>query len=715
MTDGPNETTIYLRGVVDGGDANHSGPLPVVGSYLDEMPTTTIGGTLDVHLYDMARIEVLAGPQGTLYGASSEAGTVRFITNPPNPSKFEAGYTLTGDTVDHGGLGGTAEGFVNIPINDKVAVRLVAFDERDAGYIDNVYGTRPFATAGTTINNSAFVKNDFNSANTFGGRAAVRVDINDDWSATLQALGQDLRDTGTFGYEPSVGDLEVNRFGPDTDHDRWMQAGLTVTGHIGDYTLTYAVGGFLRNEKTETDYTDYSVFYDAIYGSGAFWQDKNGNPLANPSQRIIGDDNFSKYSNEIRLASPSTDRLRFIIGAFQENQGHHIIQDYQIQGFGPQIEVPGWPNTIWLTNQQRNDNDYAAFTEVQYDILPNLTILGGVRPYYYDNSLKGFFGFSQAYDELTGYSSGEGADKQNCISGESFVNTPCVDLNKKVTGRGETHKIQMTYKFDDERLIYFTYSTGYRPGGINRRADQGSYQADTLTNYELGFKSTWLDRRLLFNVALFNEDWNMFQFAYLGQNSFTIVKNAPNANIKGAEIASEFRATDQLTLTGGLTLTDAKLTQAFCTDNNGNVLTNCSGPNVSTISIAPANTALPYTPDVKGYATARYTVPFFDWDAHVQGSVGFQSRSHVGLRAVDNELLGSLPSYATFDLAAGIERNRLSLEVWAKNITDERGQENRGTPCTIYICAATVSGVPSAIYVVPVQPLTVGITLSQKF
>ena len=107
--------------------------------------------------------------------------------------------------------------------------------------------------------------------------------------------------------------------------------------------------------------------------------------------------------------------------------------------------------------------------------------------------------------------------------------------------------------------------------------------------------------------------------------------------------------------------------------------------------------------------------PVFDWDAHVQGSVGFQSRSNVGLREADNELLGSMPSYATFDLAAGVERNRLSLELWAKNITDERGEENRTTPCTIYICAATVPGVPRAIYVVPVQPLTVGITLSQKF
>jgi len=500
-----------------------------------------------------------------------------------------------------------------------------------------------------------------------------------------------------------------------------------VQGHIGDYTLTYAVSGFLRNEKTQTDYTDYSVFYDGVYGSGGNWKDNNCksvptctlyspiNALAHPQQEIYGDDNFTKESNEIRLASPSTDRLRFIVGAFQEEQSHHIIQDYQIQGFSDYLAVPGWPNTIWLTNQQRVDRDVAAFTEVQFDILPNLTILGGVRPYYYDNTLKGFFGFSENYDYMTTFGAGEGASGQNCKPGQSFVNTPCVDLNKGVTGSGETHKINLTYKFDDDRLAYFTYSTGYRPGGINRNADFGPYQADYLTNYEIGFKSSWLDHRLIFNTALYDEEWNQFQFAFLGPNSLTIVKNAPSADIRGAEFQTEFRATDQLTLTGGLTLTDAKLTKAFCTDDSGVTLSDCGGPNVYSVSYAPKGTALPYTPDVKGYTTARYTFAFLDWDAHVQGSIGFQSRAHVAIRELDNSLLGSMPSYATYDLAAGVERNRLSLEIWAKNITDERGQENRGTPCTIYICASSLPGVPQAIYVVPVQPLTVGITLSQKF
>ena len=128
----------YIRGVASGGNGNHSGSLPSVGMYLDEQPITTIQGALDIHMYDIARVEALAGPQGTLYGASSQAGTIRIITNKPDPTGFQAGYDLEGNVGRHGGTGYHAEGFVNIPIADNAAVRLVGWYEHDAGYIDNV-------------------------------------------------------------------------------------------------------------------------------------------------------------------------------------------------------------------------------------------------------------------------------------------------------------------------------------------------------------------------------------------------------------------------------------------------------------------------------------------------------------------------------------------------------------------------------------------------
>jgi outer membrane receptor protein involved in Fe transport len=712
QTDGPNQTTIYMRGIASGAEGNHSGPLPTVGTYLDELPITTIGGTLDVHIYDVARIEALPGPQGTLFGASSEAGTLRIITNQPDPSKFAAGYDLQGDGVAHGGAGGVAEGFVNIPLTDKIAIRLVAFDEHDPGYINNIPATRTFPTAAglygaaaATISDGPFVQNAFNHYDSFGGRAAIRIELPDDWTITPSAIFQDQRANGIFSYAPSEGTLNVERFGPDTLHDRWVQAGATITGKIGSFDLTYAGGFFVRDEVEQSDYSDYSIYYDAIYGSGANWLGKNGQPLATPRQEIEGRDHFNKESNEIRLASDQSNRLRVIFGAFQEVQNHRILQDYEIAGFDPALIVPGWANTIWLTDQLRTDRDEAAFGELYFDVLPNFTVTGGVRPYWYENSLKGFFGFSAAYDEQTGFGPGEGVNDVNCKAGQSFDSAPCVDLNKTVSGHGETHKINLTYKIDRDKLVYFTYSTGYRPGGVNRNANFGGYMADSLTNYELGFKSSWLDQTLQFNVALYDEDWNDFQYSFLGPNSLTIISNAPGANVKGAEVESVWRATDSLTFTAGATFTDAELSQNLCKT----VGATCS----AAASEAPAGTQLPYTPSFKGNLTARYTFDLFDWDAHVQATGVYQTRVQAEL--LDNDangqnekaIVGSMPAYGTVDFDAGITKNRLSLSLFVKNAFNELGEVNRSVECTIGIC--------SRVYVLPIQPLTVGLKLAQRF
>ena len=161
---GPGFAQVYMRGVASGGDGNHSGSQPSVGMYLDEQPITTIQGALDIHIYDVARIEALAGPQGTLYGASSQAGTVRIITNKPDPSGFAAGYAVEANAIDGGGIGHVVEGFVNAPLGDSAAIRLVGWEKHDAGYIDNVLGTRTFPTSGMTIDNADLVDDDYNWA-----------------------------------------------------------------------------------------------------------------------------------------------------------------------------------------------------------------------------------------------------------------------------------------------------------------------------------------------------------------------------------------------------------------------------------------------------------------------------------------------------------------------------------------------------------------------
>src|SRR5271170_3039097 len=284
---GIGTTHMYMRGVVSGQDGNHSASQPSVGTYFDEQPVTTIDGTIDIHVYDIARIEVLEGPQGTLYGASSEAGTIRIITNKPDPTKFSAAYDLSGNSVDHGGLGWVAEGYVNIPLSPIAAVRLVGWDEHDAGYIHDVAGTnatagifdgvRTFPTSGLSISNVNTQNSEYNTVETRGGRISGRLNLGDNWTVTPQFMGQALDSRGFFGYDPAVGDLDVVRFGPpEGDQDSFTQSSLTVEGKVSNFDITYAGGWMVRNTHSLSDYSDYSYFYDQFFGSGCNWVTESG-------------------------------------------------------------------------------------------------------------------------------------------------------------------------------------------------------------------------------------------------------------------------------------------------------------------------------------------------------------------------------------------------------------------------------------------------------
>ncbi len=350
-------------------------------------------------------MEALAGPQGTLYGASSEAGTLRIITNKPQLGSFSAAYDVEVNQVAHGGTGFVAEGYENIPIADKAAIRLVGWYDHDAGYIDNVAGTneaagivdgvRTYPTASElagvpiTHSNAGLVKNDYNLVDTYGGRAALKIDLDDNWTITPSLIAQKAKSDGSFSYDPAVGDLKIVHFLPEWVDDRWYQAALTVEGKLGDFNLTYAGAYLDRRINSHLDYSDYSFFYDSLFGSTVY--DANGATI-DPTQGIVGRDHFTKQSHELRISSPSDNRLRFVGGLFYQRQSHFIEQRYVISGLSPDLSVTGWPDTIWLTEELRLDRDYAAFGELSFDITPNLTVTGGIRGYIADNSLLGFAG-----------------------------------------------------------------------------------------------------------------------------------------------------------------------------------------------------------------------------------------------------------------------------------------------------------------------------------
>ena len=239
------------------------------------------------------------------------------------------------------------------------------------------------------------------------------------------------------------------------------------------------------------------------------------------------------------------------------------------QGLASSLIIPGVQgNTVWLTDQERVDRDQAAFGQVTWDISSAWQLIGGIRFYEYKNSLEGFYGYSGAYQDLTGFYPGQNI----CIPGDRapFHGAPCTDLNQTVSDNGKTYRGTLTYKFNADKLAYFTYSTGFRPGGVNRVYDAAiksifpPYKADFLTNWELGWKTQWYEHKLRWNGALFLENWDNFQFLYLGPNSVTVVQNAASAQIRGVETELEWAATNNLLLSGGATYLHAVTTSNYC-------------------------------------------------------------------------------------------------------------------------------------------------------
>jgi outer membrane receptor protein involved in Fe transport len=740
----PGSSHIYIRGVVSGGDGNHSGSQPSVGVYLDETPVTTIDGTVDVHVYDVARIEVLEGPQGTLFGASSESGTVRIITNKPDPSRFSAGYDVQANQVDHGGTGWEAEGFVNIPLASFAAVRLVGWDEHDAGYISNVAGTdanacifngvRTFPTwAGQTpqayscptaapigagsISNAAYVKSDYNSVDTRGGRGALLINVGDNWTITPTIMAQDISTEGFFGYDPAVGDLQLVHFGPESSTDSWYQAALTVEGKISNFDLVYATGFFKRTGHTVADYSDYSEFYDRVLGSGANWVGNNGHPIM-PQEFVLGGGDFEKWSHELRLSTPADEPVRATVGLFVQRQLHNIWQLYTMPGYGfssvftppgnpnglaTNISIPGFPDAIWLTDEQRVDRDQAAFAQVTWDITSQWALTGGLRYYKYDNSLLGFFGFNPNYI----YGS-------PCPLPPSTQFAPCTDLNTEVSDHGTVPRVNLTYKITPDQLLYATYSKGFRPGGVNRVIGAQPYAADYLTNYEVGWKTQWLGHRVRWNGALFWEDWKNFQFSFLVPPSITAIANGGNARIKGFENEVDLVPSEHWLLTSNITWLDPVLTQNYCGTSG---VTSCATQTTSypflpggewTGPIAPAGTNLPVVPKFKGTATARYTWGAVnEWAPFAQASFVYQTQTAPVLQVPVVQEEGMMPAYGMLDLSGGFRRDNTMLQLYVTNATDKRAQLSRFTQSN------PVNN--NQVYIIPAQPRTIALQFGQKF
>jgi iron complex outermembrane recepter protein len=639
---GPGQDQVFMRGISAGSVATQSGGsisgFPNVAIYLDEQSGQLPGRNLDVYAADLERVEVLEGPQGTLFGAGAQAGVIRYITNKPRLNKTEASFTAGYGTTAGGDSNTDITAVLNLPlVADTLAVRLVAYDDKRGGYINNLpstftrqptdlgihYANYPAGCGATgncqvppgspVINNFALARNAINPVTYEGLRVSALWNINDSWNALITQSYQDMDAEGVFYQMPFSSEgvplpqQSVTLFNPSWNKDKFDNTALVINGKLGDLRLVYAGSYLTRKFDTQQDYTNYArgKYADYYQCHGA------DNGLAamcfSPATTWTEYERNTHLSQELRLSTPDDWRLRGIAGAFWEDLRIYDELNWNYKTmppctatvvFGCETDIGPQPgasvnnpapirgdNVGFFNDVKRGYTQTALFTSIDFDIVPKvLTVTAGTRYFHFDNDEKGAV-VGTAFGVPTGcYEAG----LPPCLNNSTNIDAE----HLRTTYKGFRSRANITWHFLPDALAYYTWSQGFRPGAFNRSAAcyvpdaQGiptycsplAYKSDDLTNNELGWKTELLNRRLQWNGAIYQEDWKNAQVSFfdpgvLGNVGFST--NGPDYRIRGVETSLIALLAEGLTAQGAVSWDSSEQTNSpFLIANNPALLAN---------------------------------------------------------------------------------------------------------------------------------------------
>jgi iron complex outermembrane receptor protein len=733
---GPGQSNIYMRGLSTGQTGIQGsggvGQFPNVAVYLDEQSGQLPDRNLDIYSADIERVEVLEGPQGTLFGAGAQAGVVRYITNKPKLDVEEgavnAGYSLTtgGDPSTN------VDAMINVPVIPGVfAVRAVIYDDARGGYINNIPGTftrEPTDKVVTgyfggvvppnsgPLNNNAEVQNAFNPVTYKGGRLEALWQVNDSWNALVTEAVQNMDAEGVDWEEAYDGegktlpDLSVQLYNPSYDKDMFEDTQLTINGRIAALKVVYSGGFLVRRVNESQDYTNYSRgtyagYYQCNYPGYPF---VGGKPTAgstgycySPSGFWTDHQSSTHQSHELRVSTPDDWRLRGLVGLFYENFTVHEQTDW-FYGTSPnfvQIVPPAGSNSnnpdvrplgdSFFDDITRGYKQKAAFTSIDFDIVPKkLTLTLGTRWYNIEDfeggSNVGSFGC-----EIYGpYDGGVPAYPCGTQDGSNGNNLTAQSLDK--TYAGFKSRANLTWHVTDDAMLYYTWSQGFRPGGFNRgatvlRPDSPLYGVwqpavafgpDTLINNEIGWKTEWFDHRLQFNGAVYQELWQNVQLGIFDPSvtgNLTFDTNGPNFRVIGSEFSAIVVPTRGLTVTASGSWNSSESTSTLnLKENNGSPIPALANP------FGPIGTPLAQSPPFQGNIRTRYEFPLADYQAFGQVGVNHVGGSYSTTNFLQTTLQGAPqrfydPAYTTWDIAVGIGRNSWKAQLYGENMNNQRG------------------------------------------
>jgi outer membrane receptor protein involved in Fe transport len=767
---GAGANQIIFRGINTGGSdfiATSSASM-----YLNEINVTMMGDQPGMRMMDLARVEALAGPQGTLYGAASQSGTLRILTHEPDATKFMGDIDTTFRTGSMSDESHSITGIINIPIvEDVFAIRIAAQTAEDGGYIDNVLGNTPNSwISGLSDNkqewgmldNSAVVEDNYNSVEYDAIRVSAKWDVNDRLSILLAHDHSENKANGYNDFNPFVGDLKTIAFAPNNTEEEWDLTSLTIEADLGFAQLVSATGFFEREYRHYSDATLYYKYWSTWAcrdnGPGGssnpayawYWADPvTGRaiyyPMYCPMGAPRGDDPTQqadyigvvqgpswqdKFSQEIRL-SHQGDTLDWVAGLYYAESDDNwdavwmksITEDYQntssLAFLNSRYSNEDWcaanysdPGAIgcgpgtsfdlaeyqFLSQDRTKWEQKAAFGEVTWHINDQWDATFGARWFETENT-KSYLKYYAGYTLPSGR-------QQGSVIQPSFA--PDTVGGQPVTGKIDEFvpKVAVSWKMSDDKMLYASYTEGFRTGGVNRanaRADwtrtvfPQTWEPDKLKNYELGLRSRWADGTVQLNVTYFNMQWEDFQIEVVDPSVGTcidtslaagqcgpagelpwlkVVGNAGDAKSEGVEAHMDWVPAAGWSVGANAQWLTAETDADLVLDPRSN-------------NVLPAGRALPNVPELKAGAWVSYTWPVnFLKDAEMRASAYMWHRSDSENLLIPSPETSSNPSFVnpsftTLDL-------KLSLWVWpndhgwqvdlfANNVTDERQITYTGT------------------------------------
>lgn len=742
---GPGQNTIYIRGVASTTPnlttAGVAGLAPNVALYLDEQPLSQPGRNLDVYAADLSRVEVLSGPQGTLFGASSQAGTVRLITNKPDHSGNYAKLKGSFSSTEEGDNNYSGEFMFNVVASDSVAIRGVVYNDEKGGYIDNVHGTRTteesarFRAAGTVrdngvavstrrngfqagadlsgvtfleADNSDLVAEDINDTTYRGGRIAAAIDLNENFDLLLGYATQDVDSDGVFFADPDLGDLETQQYEQSTMEDGFDNVSWTLTGRFDQLEMVYTGAYTERDTDQRVDYSDYLFvgqylpYYICDSSVTYPGDDAPSGTCQAPNLFVDSQTSTEVQTHEFRLSGEFNTATRFTVGAFYSKLELQERNDFTYPGsvevgFAPNFPLPNsWysdagpfpAGVIFRNDVRRIDEQTGLFGEVTFELNDQWAIIAGARRYDIEVDFDGSANSSF-------YNMGADEDQQR-----AGTNITALNDGRPAEAKGSIFKLTANWTPTSDSLYYATVSEGFRPGLINRPggavadlAGGGTYtvpvelDTDDVMNYELGWKTDLAGGQLRFNGSIFMVEIEKLQTTIFDPSITNLFfsDNAADAEVKGVEVDFIYApdALQGLTISGAVSMLDTEITKVLTPTDD-----------------VRKGDELAFAPELQANLQARY-----EWSldggviAHVMPHVAHSAESYSDIITINRD---KIDSWTMVGLTAGVTTESWSAEMFVDNLTDERAEVARNF----------VNDVQRVSYA---RPRTMGVRLSYSF